>query len=79
MRLDRRIDVVRSEGAWSGVDEHGVFVVTTPTRDETIALVGGAGTSDLPVTLRIHDRDGTFEEERTVPARSAEEQPRAVE
>lgn len=64
----RRIDLVRSEGAWSGVDEHGVLVVTTSTRDEAIELIGRAGTSDLPITLRIHGADGVLEGERTFPA-----------
>ena len=64
----RPIDVVSLEGGWTGIDEHGVFVVTAATRDETVALVSRAGTSDLPVTVRIHDGDGVLEGEQTFPA-----------
>lgn len=67
MRRSDRIDLVALEGAWNGIDRHGVVVVRRRSKGEAIGILSSAGTSDVPITLRIHRDDGSVEAERTYP------------
>jgi hypothetical protein len=66
----RRIDVVPKAGGWAGVSNGR----TVPnTKAETVKKVTAAARkSSQPVSVRIHKRDGTIQQERTYYPRSAD-------
>jgi hypothetical protein len=69
----KRIDVVPKADGWAGVS-NGRTVPNSkaPTKADTVKKVTAAAKKGSePVSVRIHKRDGTIQEERTYP-RSAD-------
>ena len=66
----KRIDVVKKPDGWAG--ESGVLKTKASTKAEAIKRdAAAAKEGPEPVSVRIHDKDGKFQEERTCP-RSAD-------
>jgi hypothetical protein len=71
----RRIDVRRRETGWVAVEKGGPAMVEARTKADAVKKAAAAvRKTGQPTTLRIHDKNGRFQEERTYP-RSAD--PRA--
>jgi hypothetical protein len=70
----RRIDVVPKAGGWAGVSNCRTVPNTkAATKAETVKKVTAAARkSSQPVSVRIHKRDGTIQQERTYYPRSAD-------
>ena len=68
----KRVDVVKKGNKWIGEPKHGGRYTVAPTKAEVVAKAARKAKKDRKaVTVRIHDRDGLIQEERTYP-RSAD-------
>jgi hypothetical protein len=71
-RTLRQVDVRRRETGWVAAEKGGPTIVEAKTKGDVVKKAAAAvRKTGEPTTLRIHDKKGRFQEERTYP-RSAD-------
>jgi hypothetical protein len=64
----RRVEVRRRETGWVAAEKGGPPIIEARTKSVVVKKAAAAARkTGEPTTLRIHDKNGRFQEERTYP------------